>query len=258
MRTCWAAWLGDCSDKISGEHLITNGAFLTDTVKVKGLPWCVDEFKTVGLASLVKNVLCTNHNSRLSEADAGAVQLRKALCDVADLSESRMRMPSQDWPLKKFTVSGFALERWCLKTLVTIAFGGKVPIGDGDSLPGAPPRALVETAFGLKQFQPPRTGLYWMGKGGDEINVSEGVVVTTFSNAANRLAGARFRFWGLELLLMVTDGPPGQFSFTSADGKQTIHPKTCYRPGAINMSVHGRPSHVLQFVWQERGAGAGG
>lgn len=249
MRKCWAARLGDCSDKISGEHIITNGAFLTDTVKVKGLPWCVDEFKEIGLASLVKNVLCTDHNSRLSGADVGATELRKALCDVADLSELRKRMPRQDWPLKKFFVNGFALERWCLKTLITIAFDGKIPIGDGDTSGGEPPCALVETAFGLRQFQPPRRGLYWMGQGEDEVSVIEGVVVTTFSNSANRLAGARFWFWGLDLLLMVSDGPPGQFTFTSADGTQTIRPKTWYRPGAINLVVHGRPSHSLDFIW---------
>lgn len=249
MRTCWAACLGDCSDKISGEHIITEGVFLTGAVKVRGLPWCHDEFKTVGLAKLVKNVLCISHNSRLSGADIGAIQLRKALCGLADLSESRKRMVPQDWPLKKFTVSGFALERWCLKTLVTIAFGGTIPIGDSDSPPGQPPPALVETAFGLRQFKPPRTGLYWMGKGGDTVNVSESVEVTTFSNSANRLAGARYRFWGLELLLMVSDGPQGQFIFTSADGKQTVEPKTWYRPATINISVHGRPSHLLEFTW---------
>jgi hypothetical protein len=249
MRSCWAACLGDCSDKISGEHIITNGAFLTDVVTVKGLPWCLDDFKTIGLASLVKNVLCTDHNSRLSEADAGAIQLRKAICDSADLSELRKRMPPQDWPVKKFSVNGSGLERWCLKTLITIAFDGKIPIGDGDSPPDEPPRGLVETVFGLSQFQRPRTGLYWMGDGGDEVMVSEGIVVTTFSDRANRLAGARFWFWGLELLLMLNDGPTGQFSFTSADGKQSVQPKTWYRPHAINVSVSGRPSHSLEFIW---------
>jgi hypothetical protein len=249
MRRCWASCLGDCSDEISGEHIITAGVHLSETVKVKGLPWCVHEFKEIGLASLIKNVLCTNHNSRLSEADAGAIQLRKALCGVADLSESRKRMLPQDWPVRKFTVNGFALERWCLKTLITIAFGGTIPIGDGDSPSGEPASTLVETAFGLRQFEPPRTGLYWMGQGGEKVSVIEGVVVTTFSNSANRLAGARFWFWGLELLLIVSGGPPGQFSFTSADGKQTICPKTWYRPPAINFDVNGRRSHSLEFFW---------
>ncbi len=109
MRTCWAACLGDCSDKISGEHIITDGAFLADAVKVKGLPWCVDDFKTIGLASLVKKVLCADHNSRLSEADAGAIQLGKAICASAELSEARKRMPPQEWPVRRFSVNGLRL-----------------------------------------------------------------------------------------------------------------------------------------------------
>jgi hypothetical protein len=249
VRRCWASCLGDCSEKISGEHIITEGTFVIETVKVKGLPWCVDRFKEIGLASLVKNVLCTVHNSRLSEADDAAIQLRNAICDVAELSELRKRLPPQDWPQEKFSVNGFALERWCLKTLITLAVGGKIPIGDGDSPSGEAPCCLVETAFGLKRFQPPRAGLYWIGRRGDDIKVEEGVVVTTFSDSADRIAGARFWFWGLNLLLLIIDGPLGQFSFTSAEGKQTMRPKTWRRPGAINFDVNGRRSHSLDFIW---------
>jgi hypothetical protein len=249
MGTCWAACLGDCSDKISGEHIITDGVFLVDTVKVKGFSWCLDDFKTIGLASFVKNVLCTAHNSRLSEADVGAIQLRKALCDSASLSEVRKKMQPHNWPVERFSVNGFALERWCLKTLITIAFGGQAPIGNGDSLPGEPSRALVETAFGLKQFQPQRAGLHWIGDVGEVINVDEGVVVTTFSGQANRLEGARFWFWGLNLLLILNDGPAGPFSFTSLDGIETVQPTTRHHPRALNISVHDHLSHILEFVW---------
>ncbi len=86
-------------------------------------------------------------------------------------------------------------------------------------------------------------------QGGDEVRVIEGVMVTAFSNSANRLTGARFRFWGLALLPTVGDEAPGQFSFTSPDGKQTIYPKTWYPPGAINFDVKGRRSHSLEFIW---------
>jgi hypothetical protein len=259
MRTCCAACLSNCSDKISGEHVVTKGAFLADTVKVKGLSWCLDDFKTIGLASLVKNVLCTNHNSRLSEADAAAIQLRESLCNSADLLEARKRMPPQSWSVRRFSVNGFALERWCLKTLITIALGGKIPIGDGDSPPGEPPRALVETAFGLRQFHPPGhrsggrrqvAGLHCIGEIGDVLNVTEGVVITTFSGPTNEVAGARFWFWGLNLLLFLNDGPAGPFSFAPPDGRKTVQPKTLYRPRTLHFSVHGRTSHVLEFVWQ--------
>src|SRR5580658_11065746 len=103
MRTCWAACLGGCSDKISGEHIITEGVFDNDSITVKGLAWCRDEFKTIGIKNLVKKVLCTKHNSQLSEADNAAIRLRKALCDVTHLSEERKLMPPQDWPVKKFS-----------------------------------------------------------------------------------------------------------------------------------------------------------
>jgi hypothetical protein len=248
MRACWAACLGDCAEQISGEHIITNGVFLTDSVKVKGLPWC-PEFKTIGLASLVKNVLCVRHNSQLSTADVGAIQLREAICDTAGLSEARNLMATgKSWPIERFRVNGFAVERWCLKTLITIAFGGQVPIGAGE-VPGKPSRELVETAFGVREFEPPRAGLHWMGKAGDTVSATEGVVVTTFSDNTQRLAGARFWFWGLNLLLLLNDGVCGPFSFVSSDGKQKIEPNTVYRPRGLNIQVLNRPSHVLEFVW---------
>lgn len=249
MRECWAACLGNCSDKISGEHIITDGVFSVDTVKVKGFSWCSADFKTIGLANLTRKVLCVAHNSRLSEADVAAIGLRKALCDVVDLSEARRKMQPQDWQVERFSVSGFGLERWCLKTIITIAHGGQIPIGDSDLLPGRPSLALVETAFGLKRFQAPRAGLHWIGGAGTEVRDDEGVIVTTFTGADNRLAGARFWFWGLELLLMLCNGPAGQFSFASTDGKAMMQPKSWYRPPGLNFDVHGRRSHRLEFVW---------
>lgn len=145
-------------------------------------------------------------------------------------------------------MDGFAVERWCLKTLITIAFGGQVPIGNAE-FPGKPSRELVETAFGIREFQAPRAGLYWIGKAGDTITPSEGVVVTTFTDNTQRLAGARFWFWGLNLLLVPNDGPIGPFNFVSPDGKQKIAPNTVYRPRGLNIQVLNRPSHVMQFVW---------
>ena len=249
-KECWAACLGDCSNKITGEHVVTKGTFTVDSIRVKGLPWCAEDFQTIGLASFVKNILCRTHNSRLSEVDDAAIELRKALCDIVDLSEARSEMQPQPWPLKTFSVDGLKLERWCLKTLVTIAIDGDIPIGDGDSAPGTVPRELVEIAFGLKRFQPPRAGLYWMGDPGDRVAVAEGVVVTTFSNPAKRISGARFVFWGLGLLLMLTNHLTlGGFVFNSADGTQALKPNVTRRPQRLSMGVHGLPSHELKLVW---------
>lgn len=248
MRTCWATCLGDCADGSSGEHVITGGVFTVDAVKVRGLSWCPDDFKSVGLASSVQNVLCKAHNSRLSEADDAAISLRNAICNAASLSEKRKLLEPQSWQVQRFLVNGFALERWCLKTLINIAFGGQVPIGRGAS-PSSLSVDLVEVAFGIKQFQPPRAGLYWI-RDVSEVMVEEVVSVTTFAGDGDCLAGARFRFWGLELLLVLDDGLSiGPFRFTSQDGSQTIQPMTVYRPGELPITVNDRLSHVLEFVW---------
>ena len=40
----------------------------------------------------MKNVLCARHNSELSTADEGAIQLRNAILDTTALSEGRKLM----------------------------------------------------------------------------------------------------------------------------------------------------------------------
>src|SRR5437899_10575191 len=72
MNECWAACLGDCSDKISREHIISASLFPADKITVQGLSWCKGEPKEIGLAALTRKILCTKHNSDLSEIDAAA------------------------------------------------------------------------------------------------------------------------------------------------------------------------------------------
>jgi hypothetical protein len=48
MIDCWAARLGNCSDKMSREHTVTKEISLDNEVTVGGMPWRVD--KKVGLA----------------------------------------------------------------------------------------------------------------------------------------------------------------------------------------------------------------
>ena len=50
--------MGGCSSKQSGEHYVTKGLFEGDSLKVKGLPWCKFEEKTIGLGSATANILC--------------------------------------------------------------------------------------------------------------------------------------------------------------------------------------------------------
>jgi hypothetical protein len=53
MGYCSAEALGNCSDTISKEHVVTEGMFPGRTIFVKGLPWCLNEPKEIGIASRV-------------------------------------------------------------------------------------------------------------------------------------------------------------------------------------------------------------
>lgn len=246
---CWAASLGGCSDKISGEHIVTRGTFTEDSVRVKGLSWCADEFKTIGLRSFVKKVLCRHHNSLLSQVDDAAIEFRKTLCSFVDISTERDKLPAQPWPLKSLPVDGSKLERWCLKTLITIAIDGGIPIGDGGAVAGTVPENLVEIAFGLRQFEGSHAGWYWMGSVGEDIRFAEEVEIVTFTNPAGRISGARFRYWGFGMLLLLPNHlQSGALVFNSKDG-ESIRPSVQHRPGKLGARVHGLPSHELKFHW---------
>src|SRR5260370_40531159 len=90
MNDCWAACLGDCSDKISREHIITAGLFLDDKLTVQGLPWCRDMPKEIGLAALTKKNLCTKHNSDLSVIDDAAIQSMNVLRESMRVTNLRI------------------------------------------------------------------------------------------------------------------------------------------------------------------------
>src|SRR5690348_8582360 len=152
MNKCWAFCLGGCSNAVSGEHILSASLFEGTQIRVKGFSWCADDFKTIGVASFTKKVLCSRHNSMLSECDKCAISVRDAVLGVAELTATRQKLQPQMWRIEKFHVSGPLLERWCLKTLVTLAIDHNAPIGRASFRAREPARALVKVAFGIKRF----------------------------------------------------------------------------------------------------------
>jgi hypothetical protein len=116
----------------------------------------MDAPKEIGLASAVKNVLCTEHNSRLSPVDEAVIQVFGALRQAVQLSNIRGSLPLRRWRTVKFQVDGVNLERWCLKTLITLSIGGSFPVGPHSKDAETPNEDLVRACFGLNSFQPPR------------------------------------------------------------------------------------------------------
>lgn len=129
-RTCWARGVSECSEKISGEHVVTKALFPTN-VAVRGFPWCAQEFQTIGINSLRAKVLCTRHNSDLSELDAAALDVWCVLREIADRADQRRRMDAAGlharFSRKRYGLDGTRFERWCFKTMINIVASGSVP-----------------------------------------------------------------------------------------------------------------------------------
>ncbi len=105
---CYAKDLGNCSGKISREHVISEG-ILGDKVGVQGLSWCLDEEVFIGKNSFTIKHLCQKHNSDLSPYDSGIQKLFHSM--------DHMLYGKKDFI---YTVDGRLVEKWILKTAVNL------------------------------------------------------------------------------------------------------------------------------------------
>lgn len=121
MKTkCWAHTQGNCSNKISREHLVSKN-LLQETVKVWGLDWCQGEPKEIGINSIVTKNLCTSHNSLLSVLDSHAGKSQKEILRWNRITQFRSKISQRKrtkWFSLKIDLDGDKLERWVLKTTV--------------------------------------------------------------------------------------------------------------------------------------------
>ena len=101
MNDCWAQSLGDCSDKMSREHIFSEGVHFADKVFVQGLSWCKDEPREVGLSSLTAKILCKKHNSEISFADAAATSTIKFFEESIRLYGFRSQHRRTNWHTNK-------------------------------------------------------------------------------------------------------------------------------------------------------------
>ena len=199
MRRCWARCLGDCSDKLTREHIVTRSVFLGDTVKVEGFPWCEGKVKEIGLANLTAKVLCGGHNHALSDVDTSAA---KAFADIRErdrLTNVRQKMKPRLRSPRVFTLNGPMLERWFLKTLINICSAQEYPVGSLSALQGQPSDELVQIAFGSETFRG-KAGLYSVVQVGQEVQSSDKLGFMSLIEK-QYVAGGLFAFRGFRFLL---------------------------------------------------------
>jgi hypothetical protein len=233
---CWASALADCDQKITREHLVSQCLFESDEIVVQGFPWCLNEPKSIGLSNLVAKILCKRHNSATSELDSAALHGFNVFRESIRINNVRGQMKKQPlWNVKHFEIDGPSLERWFLKTLINLSFGGQWVIGPGSHAEGTPSKELVEIAFGLRQFEN-GGGLYIAGRAGEQIDSMDRVNVTPMTEANNLMAG-RFNFRGYTFLL----------SLVSEKFDMLGDSYLLYRQSTLRCHVQGRLSHVISI-----------
>src|SRR4051794_19208029 len=107
---CWAQCRGDCSHRISHEHILSKALLDSEMIRVMGFSWCKDDFKPVGVNALTVKALCEAHNNALSPVDdAGVFALR----EIRELVTTRHAVDVRTaQPSKTVRINGHLFERW--------------------------------------------------------------------------------------------------------------------------------------------------
>lgn len=253
MAQCWARSLYGCSGKISGEHVITRGVFADKEIGVKGLPWCREQHKFIPISAYTANILCTQHNSRLSPVDDAAIHGFNTLRTVMKVHEARKallreRVWSGRFDVYDYTLDGEKLERWFLKTLINMEAVGKqlLPIGVPTAPVGEPPPELVEISFGLRKFQR-GAGLYFAGREQEAVKTSERIRYVSMIKDLSHgefVGAGEFSFYGLRFILCLEEeGLPA--TAMSQDGELRL----IHHINGINVELNGQPSQRILFIW---------
>ena len=249
MAECWAQSLGDCSDKMSREHIFSEGVHFADEVTVQGLSWCEDQPRTVGLSSLTAKILCKKHNSDLSFADAAAISTIKFFEEAIRLHGFRSKYRPANWTRRNFKVNGYELESWFLKTLINITFESEKLMGKYATQPGTPTRELVEIAFQRRRFDPP-AGLYTIPAVGKDAVLDGSIRVSVMTQTPPITIGAVFLFAGMRFFLYLNDDfTPGPENFKFHHDPVVSTTPFLYRFRKVAFPVHGKSSHTVTFNW---------
>lgn len=200
-RVCWAREHSNCNGGISGEHLISKGIFKGKAVKVQGLPWSGPLPKTVGINALTANILCRDHNARMSPVDKEGAGLFHAIRRFEEILSGRMVPKTNEDCLH--VANGLLLERWFLKTALNfLAYSPQGLKWHTGSPVSEPPVDLLGVVFGERRF------LYPFGlsvnpgtKLGDNVLVGDQVGLRHHSTPDNEYVGTEFWFQSLNFMI---------------------------------------------------------
>lgn len=232
---CYAQSLEDCSTKISREHLISRSIldiFTTKTITVSGLKWLEnDRSQQISMNGLVSNVLCDRHNASLSGLDQIAQKFFKAIFGKNE----------GQWVA---VIRGSEVERWMLKTLLSMAYSGNLHF-NGTPLEIQEPLPLLNTLF-LGEPLPEGTGLAFVTEEVTSIQSNRIMWGPLFHEAVG-LLGCELYFSFARMLLFIR-GPVPNLPHVEGQQKGLI-----YHPSGILVKYKDEHREI-HLGWPENNA----
>jgi hypothetical protein len=187
---CWAATLGTCGGGPSREHYITDGIFEGETINAFGLPWCIDEPLSIGLAAATARILCKRHNEALSDLDNEASKLSKFIT---------LNVFAQPLVDDTTTLDGRLIEKWALKTLFNLGYLGALDRPTFARL--LPPADIIGCLFSDATV-PEGAGLYLLSGGMTNEDYKTGLAWGPIRNHETRkVLGMTFTFNGVRFVV---------------------------------------------------------
>jgi hypothetical protein len=238
---CYAQALNDCSTTISGEHWVSETILesvehgrgrKSRGVRTRNLAFQQRDVRQMfGIGSLKANILCTNHNSRLSPLDCCG----KAMFDAMETVHYECETP--DASTDVISVDGDLFERFLLKVMCGGLFSGNLRHSSFSMKGQLPPLQWLKTLFDGAAF-PARHGLYYMPKV-DLIVANHDVLDFSpfFSEDLKTVCGIRSWFFGIEFDLLFASIQPGV---------RTSFYNSLYRPAGLR--VKGSDARI-EFTW---------
>jgi len=244
-RTCWAASLGNCSDKLSGEHVISAALFPGKTkISIKGFSWSGSEARDVGMSALTSKILCTHHNSILSPLDAEAGKAFNCFESIArDMSGGRH---TRTFSTQRHKIDGPKFERWMLKTLINLYISRSM-VGFDKVAP--PENRLTRMAFGLEPIPDP-SGFYMSGRRGQKIEMKPELQIAPLLDGEN-LLGAFFVFRGYTLVLWMATNALSASALKGSQWGEYADTEPVRHWRHIELKRGLLVSHIVSFVWPE-------
>lgn len=248
-KKCWAACLGECDDKISREHIISDSFFEGTKVHVEGFNWCLGETKTIRLSALTKKCLCKKHNNALSVLDSAAAHAATVFREQNDLSLERNKDPNKKYRKRTFWINASLLERWLLKSLINISFDSNLFIGVEGAEHGVPAEDLVNIVYGGEKFSR-ESGMKVVSRQDMRLKFSERIEFAPMIHEQERIIGGIFIFWGLHIYLDLTkDGLDVPFELIRNLDPDWHFATLHNQLKRMNSNVGGRVSHEVLFRW---------